>query len=64
MYRQRHRTTLGEDTAQKKSIEEGGNTAYILLMRGTIGMGTSHNIDTETKLGGHFGSVRVCSFRK
>ena len=36
------KTTLGGDTAQKKYILEGGDTAHTLLMRGTIRVGTPH----------------------
>ena len=39
----------GGDTAQKKSILGGGDTAHTLLMRGTIGVGTWHNIERKSK---------------
>ena len=34
-----------------------GDTAHTLLMCGIIGVGTPHNIERETELGGRVGSV-------
>ena len=36
---------IGGDTAQKKCILGGGDTAHTLLMRVTHGVGTPHNIE-------------------
>ena len=54
----------GRDTAQNKHILGGGDTAHILLMRRTIGVGTPHNIERKTQLGGLVGSGQVGSCRK
>ena len=36
---------IGGDTAQKKRVLGGGDTAHILLTRVTHGVGTPHNIE-------------------
>ena len=37
---------------------EAGDTAHTLLMRRTIGVGTPHNIERKTELGGRVGSCK------
>ena len=74
--RERHRTAWGGHCTEQTytgrgghrtyfldygTIRGGGDTAYTLLMRSTIGVGRPYNIGRKTQLGGRVGSGLVWS---